>query len=306
MSKETSGLIFAILSPFFSSISTIFKSGAAKTLGPLPVVGIGGLIGGVLLLIIAAIRHERISVDKIKENLGDLKAIIFWRFLLGEIFMAIGLSQTSAIKAIFFTKIEPYFVLIFAWLFLKEKVKPYYFLLLSMHLFGAALLSTGGEFNIVGNAQIGDLFIIISMAFFAVSYKQGKDLATKLGPVSSSAISLLVASAVVLPFTFLLTPMSNLTTPSSGWTHLIVYVILFNVFALTLWFASLKYVKGWIASTLRYIGPVLGAPVAYFLFGDTLNLTQIIGALIILATSFVIALEHFKTSKTVEPIIGEG
>ena len=300
MNQGTLGIIFAVLSPLFSSISTIFKTGAAKSLGPLVVVGIGGILGSLILFIFAGIRKEKISAKKIRANLKGIASIVCFRFLLGELFFTYGLSETTAIKAIFFTKIEPYFVLLFAWLFLKERVKGKYLILLTIHLMGAVLLSTGGNFNVVGRGQIGDLFIILAMALFAFTYKEGKHLAEKIGPVLSSAISLMIASVIVLPFALLLTPVTKLTSSTIGWIYLILYVVLFNVISLTLWFASLKSVKGWIVSTLRYVGPVLGAPFAYFLFKTTLNLTQLIGAFIILATSFIIAREHFKDYKTEE------
>src|SRR3989344_2454267 len=138
------GFIAAILSPFFSSVSTIFKSEAAKALSPLVVVSFGGIIGSAILFAIAFIRHERLSRKLIKENVKDIILLILLRFILGEIIFTYGLIKTFAIKAIFFTKIEPYFVLILGWFLLKEKVKRKDLLLLTIHLFGALLLSTGG------------------------------------------------------------------------------------------------------------------------------------------------------------------
>lgn len=295
------GLIAAILSPFFSSVSTIFKSGAAKILTPLPVVGIGGALGSLILFIISKVRGEKISLRKIELHKKDFIAIVAFRFLLGELSFTYGLSQTSAAKAIFFTKIEPYFVLLLGWLFLKEKIEPKQLALLFVHLSGAVLLSTGGNFITFGKAQRGDLFIIIAMALFAVSYPFGTRLAKNVGSMTSSALALGLSSLIVIPLMFAFTPLDVLSYSITGWTYLIAYVLLFNVLALTLWFSSLKTVKGWMVSALRYIGPILGAPVAYFLFKDTLSPVQIVGALIILVTSFIIAREHFRASKVSLP-----
>ena len=43
---------------------------------------------------------------------------------------------------------------------------------------------------------------------------------------------------------------------------------------------------------------VIGAPVAYFLLGETLSLTQIFGAAIIIVTSFLIIREHLRETKS--------
>ena len=296
MSNSSYGLLFSVLSPFFSSIATIFKSGAAKSLTPLIVIVIGGLIGSAILFVLSKVFHEKISRRKLKRHWKELAVMIISRSLLGELFFTIGLSQTDVIKAIFLTKVEPYFVLLIGWIFLREKVKPRYFYLLSIHLTGAVLLSTKGNFQSVGKAQVGDLFIIIAVALFAFSYRYGKKLAKDVGSISSNAISMGIASLILLPTLFIFTS-PNKIYPVQGWIFLIIYVILFNVLSLTLWYASLKTVKGWIVSSLRYIGPVLGAPVAYLVFGETLNLIQIIGASLVVITSFLIAREHFRKDK---------
>lgn len=287
-------LLYAIISPFFSSVSTIFKSGAAKILSPVVVVGVGGLIGSIILFVISILKKDEINFKKIKQHWRALSILIILRTILGELFLTFGLSLTTSIKAIFFTKIEPYFVLLIGVIFLKERLERKHLVLLLIHLTGAIILSTGGNINLVSKTQIGDLFIIIAMAFFASSYIYGKRLANSLGSTVSNAISMAIGSIIVLPFMFFLMPEIDFISQSKGWFYLLVYVILFNVIALSLWFASLKSVRGWIVSALRYVGPVLGAPVAFLLFRETLNTTQIMGAVIILITSFLIAREHLK------------
>ncbi len=135
------------------------------------------------------------------------------------------------------------------------------------------------------------------MGFFASSYNFGKRLALNVGPISSNAITMAIASVILLPFLFVFikpTTFVNLM----GWKYLLAYVILFNVISLTFWYASLKSVKGWIVSALRYVGPILGAPVAYFLLRETLSLTQIFGAAIIIITSFLMVREHLRGTKS--------
>lgn len=288
------GLMAAILSPFFSSVSTIFKSEAARDLSPLIVVSFGGIIGSIILFAIATLRKEKISWKLIKNNFKDLSLLVVLRFIIGEVVMTYGLANTSAIKAIFFTKIEPFFVLILAWFIIKEKIKGKHLLLLVVHLFGAILLSTGGLFLM---PHWGDLLIIFAMFCFAASYISGKRTAHSIGATLGSAIPMGIASLMLFPFALFSSHQNLFSYPSRGWEFLLIYVILFNVIALTLWYSSLKTVKGWIVSALRYLGPILGAPVAYFMFGQTLSANQVIGAAIIISTSLLIAREHFRKEK---------
>jgi len=295
---EYYGLIFAILSPFFSSVATIFKTGSAKILSPLIVVGIGGIIGSVLLFLLASLFREKFSFAKMRKYWKELTYLTILRVLLGELLLTFGLSQTEAIKAIFLTKVEPYFVLLISWLFLKETIRSKHAVLLGIHLVGAVILSTGGNINILGRAQIGDLLIILAMGMFALSYKYGKRLAENIGSMYSNAISLGIGSLLVLPFVFIFPSPFQFINQSTGWLYLFIYVILFNVIGLTLWYKSLKSVKGWIVSALRYVGPILGAPIAYVVLKETLSLIQIFGAIIVLITSFLIVREHLKTVKS--------
>ena len=134
------------------------------------------------------------------------------------------------------------------------------------------------------------------MAFFASSYNYGKRLSYNVGPISSNAISMIIASVILLPLLIVFTKPETFGS-LMGWKYLLAYVILFNVISLTFWYASLKTVKGWIVSSLRYVGPILGAPVAYFLLEETLSPTQIFGAAIIIVTSFMIIREHLRKTE---------
>ena len=218
--------------------------------------------------------------------------------LLNREHCTVKMFQTSSVRErIFFTKIEPFFVLILAWFILKEKIKPRHLLLLTIHLFGAILLSTGGLFLI---PHLGDLLIIFSMFCFAATYISGKRISHAVGSTFGSAIPMGIASLLLFPFAIFSSSSHLLSYPQKGWESLLIYVILFNVIALTLWYYSLKAVKGWIVSALRYLGPILGAPVAYFMFSQTLSLNQILGASIIIITSLLIAREHFRKEKEMD------
>ena len=287
------GLLLAILSPILSSIATIFQSGASKLLTPVFIASVGSIIGGIILFFILLITGKLPSVQKIKENKFDLTSMTVLRFILGALIFAWALSLTTGIKAIFFTKVEPYFVLLWFWLIQKGEVKKIHVLLLGVHIIGAILLSSGGilEFGI---GQLGDVLVIIAMGLFSLSYIPGQRLSSNMGARQSSLITMGVGGLVILPFAILFAPVTSWNVFSIGWTYMLAWIILFNVIALTMWFASLKSVKGWMVSALRAIGPIAGAPVAWLLLGEILTPLQIIGGAIVLFTSVMIAKEHLR------------
>ncbi len=292
-----SGLIFAIISPLLNSIATILKGVAVKSLGPLAVLSFGSLLGAGILIFYSLLRKQKFSLNNLKDNSKDFFLLILTRPILGDLLFVFGLASTLGIKAIFLTKIEPYFVLFWHWILRKEKVTSSQLILLSIHIGGAVILSTGGNFTGIKNAQIGDLLIILAMGLFSLSYFPAKKVAIKIGATQTNGLMLLVSGLFFLPFVFLFPNSDVFSFFNKGWTYLVLSTIIFTTVGLTLWFASLKSVKSWIVSALRSLGPIAGLPFAYFLFGEKLSGVQLFGGIIVLSTSFLIAKEHFRKEK---------
>lgn len=146
----------------------------------------------------------------------------------------------------------------------KEEVQVSQLILLAIHVGGAVLLSTEGNFTGFKSAQIGDLLIILAIGLFSLSYFPAKKVAVKIGATQANSLTLLISGIFFLPFAFLFSrpEVFNFT---KGWTYLVLSTIIFTAVGLTLWFASLKSVKGWIVLALRSLGPIVGLPFAYFL-----------------------------------------
>lgn len=158
-------------------------------------------------------------------------------------------------------------------------------------------MSTGGTFTGIKSAQIGDLLIVLAMGLFSLSYFPAKKVAVKIGAAQANSLTLLVSGLFFLPFAFLFSNPQTFDFFTKGWAYLVLSTIIFTVVGLTLWFASLKSVKGWIVSALRALGPIVGLPFAYFFLGEKLTPIQLVGGLIVLSTSFLIAKEHFRKEK---------
>lgn len=286
-------IFLAVVSSFASSIATIFKSEAVKELGPFAILSFGSLLGAVILLGVSFIYKSRLSLKILRENLKDFLILVITRGILGDLLLVVGLSLTTGIKAIFFTKAEPYFILLLFWMLKKEPIKQRHVLLLFFHILGAIGLSTGFQLNTLSTPQLGDLCIIAAMGCYAYSYFSATRLSQEMGAIPTNMYMLFLSGVVFLPFALLLSPPA-MWYSTSGWTNLALSTVLFTVFGLTLWFTVLKTMKGWIVSALRSTGPLLGAPFAYFFFGQQLTFLQGVAGIVVLATSFLIAREHIS------------
>ena len=198
----------------------------------------------------------------------------------------------------FFTKLEPYFVLFFSWLLLRYPIRAWQLALLAIHLFGAWILSTNGQLTF-DQAHLGDLMVVAAVGVISLSYAPAARLSKALGPVQANAMIMLCGGLVVLPFALLVTPTAPWNLALQGWKYLLITVLIFHVFGLSLWYSSLRTVEGWVVSALRAVGPVVAAPVGFLFFGQTLTALQISGALLVLITSALVAMEGHRKEEGV-------
>src|SRR3989344_7673953 len=169
-----SGLTLAILSPFVSSIATIFYGEAVRLLNPFVALTFESFIGAFFLFLILVVRRQKIDFKKIKTHKKDLILLILTRGIIGNLLITIGLTLSTGIKAIFFTKAEPYFVIFWFWILAQEKIEKKHLVLLIIHFIGAILLSTGSTVLEFGKGQLGDLLILSAVVFYALSYFPAK------------------------------------------------------------------------------------------------------------------------------------
>ena len=293
MDTKKTGLMFAILSSILSSVSLIFLSGAVKLLGPLVSAFAVTSLASAILLGYLVLRKKLPSKADFMKVKKDFFALTLFRAIIATLLIMYGLTLTTGIKTIFLTKVEPYIVLFLYWIIQKGHVRKSHLVLLGIHVIGAILLSVGGALEF-GVTQLGDLLIVLGIIALAISYIYGKRTTEVLGATATNGLSLGVAGIVFLPLALFLAPVTAWDPSSIGWTYLAIDILLFQIVGLTFWYISLKSVRTWMVSALRAIGPLVGAPVAFFLFSETLSPIQILGGIIIIVTSALIAKDHLK------------
>jgi len=288
----------AILSSVFSSLSVIFQIKSIQYLSPYVVASLALIIGALFFFVGFLVTKQFPKISLLRANLFSLVALIVLRCLAGNFLFVYSLSLTTGIKAMFFTKAEPYFVLFWYWILKKGSVKGKHIALLLLHVVGAIFLSTGGNFHL-GKDQLGDGLILVAMACSSLSYFYGMDASHALGARATNAITQFCGGLILLPIALLYATPENWSLASPGWAYLAIHILLFNIIALTLWFKALRSIDAWIVSALRAIGPVVAAPLAWVFLGEVLNPIQIIAAVVVLLTSALIAREHIIASTRV-------
>lgn len=290
------GIIYAVVSPLVSGVATVLFAACTRYFPPLIASSVSAILGATLLGLILRLSGASIRWDAVKKEWRVVIQLAIVRIVLGSSLFALGLKHTEAIKAVFFTKIEPYFVIFWGWVLFRDKVTRSEFFLLAIHLFGAFLVSTGGITSGLGHAQFGDLLIIVSMFVSGYSYFIARQVTSSVGASTAAVVSELLGGLLMLPIAILCSDSFSFSdVPTIGWIYFGLNLLLFNVVALPLWFYALRTVRGWIVSAVRAVGPLAGAPAAYFILDESLNSWQLVGGIFVVSTSAWIARAHFKT-----------
>jgi drug/metabolite transporter (DMT)-like permease len=219
------------------------------------------------------------------------------RPVVSNTIFSIGIFYTSAVEAVFLTKMEPYLVIFWVWLLDGKRPTGNHLALLLVHIAGAILLSAGNHKMDQGIAWFGDLIIVCAVVSAALSYRYAPQVTKSLKPLQTAAVVETLGGLITLPLIFLASPLTFSDQEMVGWMYIGVHSILFYILAISLLYASLGGIDGWLSSALRATGPLVAAPVAIIFLGETLTATQAVGALIVLATSALISKRDGRRGK---------
>jgi drug/metabolite transporter (DMT)-like permease len=287
--RRQRGILLAVSSAALSSTAALFQARACKVIPPLIVSMAGAAIGGVLLALLRTARRERLSLPA-RSQLRPLLMLVLLRQVIGGALFSVGISLTIGIKAIFFTKAEPYFVLFWHWLLDGEAIDRKHLSLLVLHFIGALVLSTGGTFSF-GSTQLGDLLLLVAILFSSLSYRFGARLSHEAGPMLTNTWALIGGALLLAPLAFSISPLTPAALGGKAWEYVLFYVLLYNVIGLTFWYSALKDLPAWLVSALRALGPLFAAPLAWAIFGESLTAGQMIGGAVVIGTAVFISAE---------------
>lgn len=167
-----------------------------------------------------------------------------------------------------------------------------------IHIAGAIILAVGDKGMGHGVSWFGDMIIVSAGVTAALSYRYAPQVTRTLKPLQVAAVVETLGGLMTLPLILFVPSLAVSGDALIGWIYLMMHSILFYIIAISLLYASLRGLEGWLSSALRATGPVVAAPVAMIFFGDTLTPLQGLGALVVLITSALISKSDRKVSRT--------
>ena len=242
-----------------------------------------GLIGMLFILLIMAIRKEKMDWKAIKPNF----------LFLSVSGMMIGINWILLFESYRFTTVAtatlcyymaPLFVMLAAPFVLKERITLKKGLCMLVALVGMVLVSGVLDTGFSGIGELkGILFGLGAAVFYASVILLNKKI-HNVSAFSKTAIQLGFAALIILPYTLIVENLPQAPTPATVILLLVVGVVHTGI-SYALYFGSMKSLPAQTIVLFSYLDPIVAILLSVLLLQEPMTLLSGIGAVLILGST---------------------
>ncbi len=217
---------------------------------------------------------------------------------------AAGIQRTLASTASILISTIPLFVLVLEALWLRVPVVPLEVGLILLSLGGIALLvaAGGGAGRPFGGTMEGNLLILGAALAASLYTVMARRVMASYNAVAVTRLQSLYAALMYLPFACWDWVALPLRAPGPrSWASLLYLGVGCSFLAYWLLNYALGKVKASIVSAFTNIIPVVGSALAVVLLGERLYAPQAVGAVVVLASTSLLALRHTRSLPPDQP-----
>ncbi len=283
------GFLFILTTASMFGLGTVLAKLLGEAFNPFFVSWLALLCGGICVSACQILRRKPLVPRMTRASWGSLFLFSSIGTALPLVCVVVGLAQISAITGSFLLQLQGPAAIVFALLFLKEKIVWKQVVGLVFLLAGSLLVilrDLHGPLQIAGGR--GDLFVMLAAVGIGFSYIPGKRLTERGDALQIILLRLLVGSFLLLPFLAFQT--SVLSVPLSwsliGW--LVLYIVTNFGVGYILQQAGLGLLQAWESAAIMQTLPLFSTVFALLLLHELLTLLQILGGCIILAGGFLV------------------
>ena len=205
--------------------------------------------------------------------------------LTGRLLWTWSLTQTTAANGTMLANMPPLFTALGGWLFLGQRFDRRFLTGLGIAVGGAIALTLGDwlqpkEELFGATALIGDTAAFLSSVFYAGSFLLMEKLRQRLTTSDILAWRCTIGLMIVAPFVWAIDD-SMFPVSSIGWTAVIGLAVFSEVIGHGLIVYSLKYFSSAFVTIVLLLEPAPAAGIAWLLFGEFLDFTNIVGFILI-------------------------
>lgn len=205
-----------------------------------------------------------------------------------------SLNYTSVASSTVLVTLQPLFAFAGTYFFFKEKLSIKTLVAGAIAILGSVLIGYG-DFKVSGSALYGDMLALIACALITAYLLFGQDVRKRLSLVTYTFVVYGI-STITLFFYIVFKGESFGPYPASEWMWFLLLALIPNLLGHTLFNWALKWVSTNVISIAILFEPVGAAILAYYILGEYLSISQIVGGSVVLAgiTLFVADYQKIK------------
>ena len=245
-----------------------------------------GIVGTLFLLIVVFVKKIKLSQSAIQHNLLLLTVSgacigINW-ILLFEAY-----RYTTVATATLCYYLAPVFVILVSPIFLKEKLTKKKLFCVLGALAGMVFVSGVLETGITSILELRGVLLGIGAATFYASVIVMNKHLKNISAFERTITQLGTAAIVLLPYTMLTEQVALSQVDTKSWIFLLIVGIVHTGISYTLYFASMRDLKGQTIAILSYIDPIVAIILSACFLKEAMGVYGLIGAVLVLGSTFV-------------------
>ena len=163
----------------------------------------------------------------------------------------------------------------------KEKMGAKQWICFAMSTLGIVLITGIGDLSAGSNHFIGILFGLGAAGLYATVILLNKFI-KKVQGIHRTFLQFIAAIIVLVPYVSMTSGFNLGTLNAKGWVFLLIVGLVHTGITYCMYFSSLKELPGQKAAILSYIDPLVAVLTSVVILGESMNLMQVIGGLLIL------------------------
>jgi drug/metabolite transporter (DMT)-like permease len=252
------------------------------------------VLGALIFFTIYNLFWAKEKVDK--KDLLRLAACGLFGVAVNQILFFEGLNLSTPINASILMTSTPIITSIFAFFLIKERLTFMKAIGIILGTTGAtAIILMGGNFSLSSDLFLGNLFLFLNAASFALYLVIAKPLLVKYKTMTVIRWVFIFGAIYALPLCAKPALEVNYQLfDFKAWASMFYIMFAVTILAYLLVSSSLKYVSPIVASSYIYTQPFIASVVAIFIMDDRLTLIEIISASLIFSGVYFVSKQKRK------------
>lgn len=206
-----------------------------------------------------------------------------------------SLNFTSVASSTVLVTLQPLFAFAGTYFFFKERLSLKTLISGIVAITGSIIIAYG-DFQVSGSALFGDVLALIACALITAYLLFGQDVRKRLSLVTYTFI-VYGFSTITLFFYIIVKGESFGPYPMGEWMWFLLLALIPNLLGHTLFNWAVKWVSTNVISIAILFEPVGAAVLAYFILGELISASQIIGGSIVIAGLLFFIVDYKRIRK---------